>query len=81
MKKWYWQIVVGWSVGMAVQAAMPGQQAAGWILASALSLCGAVGGEVMAAWVLPKDLMAVGGVLLAGMGAVASLLAEAVFWG
>lgn len=79
MKRWYLQIAAGWALGMAVQAAMPGQQAAGWILASVLSLGGAAGGEAVALCVLPKDLMASGGVLLAAMGAVASLLAEAVF--
>lgn len=81
MKKCLWQVGLGWLVGMAVQAAMPGQHAAGWLMASALSLGGALGGEAMAAWLLPRDFMTVGGACLAGMGAVASLLAEAVFWG
>lgn len=81
MKQCSWQIVLGWAVGMTVQAVLPGQRATGWFLASFLSLAGAVGGEVFAAWALPKDFMTVGGVLLAGMGAVASLLVEALFCG
>ncbi len=81
LKPWLPRLIAGWAAGMAVQAVIPGQHPAGWILASLLSVCGAAGGATLAQWVVPQDLLPSGEVLLAGLGAIASLLLEAVCFG
>lgn len=78
MKRRILQVAFGVAVGVGARAALPGRQSAGLFLALLLSLLGAAGGDVLAETILPADFLPRGGFMLAGMGAIAALLVQAV---
>ncbi len=60
---------------------LPGNHTGSYALAALLSVAGAAGGGAVAEAVLPKDALRPGGVLLAGMGTIATLLIYALIAG
>ena len=80
MKPWPFQVAFGVSLGIALRVLLPGHQtAAGLALTGGLSLAGATMGSGFARVLLPTDLSNRGGFLMAGIGAVAALLLQALF--
>ena len=71
-------LVFGFLLGLAAAYALPGHHPGGWAAAAVSSVLGAAAGRILAQWVLPKDLIAQAGFVLAGMGAVAALLLQGV---
>lgn len=78
MKRLLLQLVFGLVLGLATRASLPGRQSGGMLLAAVLSLAGAASGSVLANAVLPTDVMRQGGLMLAGLGALAALLIHAL---
>ena len=72
------QVVFGLAVGVGARAALPGHRPAGLVVALLLSLLGAAGGGMLAEAILPADFLPRGGFMLAGMGAIAALLVQAI---
>ena len=78
MKRWLIQLALGLGLGVAARALLPGHHPGGFLLAAILSLIGAAGGGVVAEMILPKDFVRQGGPVLAGIGAIATLLIQAL---
>lgn len=78
MDKWYWHIGLGWLVGYAIQALLPGETSVPKAVAGICTLLGAAAGEFLARRLLPRKMLLVGGPLLALLGALSFLLWQAV---
>ena len=78
MKRWFLQLAFGLAIGVAARATLPGRHSDTLLMAAVLSGVGAAGGGALARAVLPGDLIRSGGLMLAGLGAIAAQLIQAV---
>lgn len=78
MRRRFLQLVFGLALGFGAQASLPGRHPGGVLLVGGLSLLGAAGGGALAEAILPRAYARRGGFILAGMGAIAMLLIQAV---
>ena len=81
MKRWMFQLAFGLALGVIARALLPGHHSEGYLAPGMLSLVGAAVGGAVAECILPSDLLQQGSFVLAGMGAIATLLIQAVVAG
>ena len=72
------QIAFGLGVGVTARLLLPGHHMVGFAATIALSLAGAVGGELAAERLLPDDGRRTAGFVVAAIGALGALLAYGI---